>query len=196
MCRRRASRPVADCTISKARRLRAATRPPARRSHTRTHAATCSRGGLGSHSSTHCEQRHALHILVCTAHRTRPPDARTCARPRPITTPVKNARASPTGLTPRLHTVHTAGVGGAGAPAWGVKGGAGRILTRRPAPQNWATTTAPLPNTHARAHAGSPHAPSRTCSRESRTEHAVQSTHDRACVLCSDDSSHGVPAGS
>ena len=25
-----------------------------------------------------------------------------------------------------------------------------RILTRRPAPQNWATTTAPLPNTHTR----------------------------------------------
>ena len=40
--------------------------------------------------------------------------------PRP-----ERTRAAPTGLTPRLHT---AGVGGAGAPAWGVKGGAGRDM--------------------------------------------------------------------
>ena len=110
-------------------------------------------------------------------------------RPRPVRT-----RAAPTGLTPRLHT---AGVRGAGAPAWGVKGGAGRNMPVSSHPAwnrhmaygiaqadimpvsshpdtrgglfDWATAT-PLPNTRARARAPTPH-------------HARARANPNSCVL-------------
>ena len=102
-------------------------------------------------------------------------------RPRPVRT-----RAAPTGLTPRLHT---AGVGGAGAPAREGEGRrrsrCARILTRLPAPQNWATASP----THTRARHPTPHhARARANPGHAGPELA------RWALLCSDDSSHGVPA--
>ena len=98
-------------------------------------------------------------------------------RPRPVRT-----RAAPTGLTPRLHT---AGVGGAEAPAWeGERRRRSRYAHSFPPlpPRRISAELGHrLPNTHTRA---TPRPTSRTCSRESRTEHAVQSTQERrSCVL-------------
>ena len=124
--------------------------PPARRSHAHTCGDACSRGGLGE---SHCELRHAVH----RSHKTSRDAHLRRAAPNG---PVQNARAAPTGLTPRPHT---AGVGGAGS---GVGGERRRRSMcpyphpRRPAPAELGHR---LPNTHARA---TPR-PSRTSSRES-----------------------------
>ena len=127
--------------------------PPARRSH----AHACGDVQPWRPREPHCELRHALHTA-----RTRPPETRTCARPRPIAPSRTHARCS-----------HRVDAQTAHGRCWRRRGsGVGgerrrrsryaRILTRRPA-QNWALPQHRLPKTHARA---TPR-PSRTSSRES-----------------------------
>ena len=153
MCRRRASRHVADCTISKARR-RSPSSPAIARAHMRRYADrahTC-----GDVQPWRPRELHPLRAATCTAHRSHKTSRDThLRRAAPNRHPCEErTRAAPTGLTPRLHTVHMAGVGGAGAPAWGVKGGAGRTAPYpHPAPRPAELGHHHSQDTHTHTHA-------------------------------------------